>query len=55
VSSLLSSFSAGDYKAAFAGVHPSVSVQILPGIGHMGLVSDPSAMPSVIAAIQKAP
>jgi len=49
------SFYANRYAAAFAGVTPRVSVQILPGVGHMGLVSDPSAVPSVIAAIQKAP
>jgi pimeloyl-ACP methyl ester carboxylesterase len=49
------SFYANRYAAAFAGVRPSVSVQILPGVGHMGLVSDPSAIPSVIAAIQKTP
>jgi pimeloyl-ACP methyl ester carboxylesterase len=48
------SFYANRYAAAFAGVRPQVNVQILPGIGHMGLVSDPSALPSVIAAIQKA-
>ncbi len=49
------SFYADRYAAAFAGVRPSVKVQILPRVGHMGLVSDPSAVPSVIAAIQKAP
>jgi len=49
------SFYADRYAAAFAGVHPAVSVQILPKVGHMGLVSDPSAVPSVIAAIKKAP
>ncbi len=49
------SFYADRYSAAFAGVRPSVSVQILPSVGHMGLISDPSAVPSVIAAIQKAP
>ncbi len=49
------SFYADRYAAAFAGVRPSVRVQILPGVGHMGLVSDPSAVPSVVAAIQKAP
>jgi len=49
------SFYANRYAAAFAGVRPSVSVKILPGVGHMGLVSDPLAIPSVIAAIQKAP
>jgi alpha-beta hydrolase superfamily lysophospholipase len=49
------SFYADRYGAAFAGVHPAVKVQILPGVGHMGLVSDPSAVPSVIAAIRKAP
>jgi alpha-beta hydrolase superfamily lysophospholipase len=47
------SFYADHYAAAFDGVRPSVGVQILPGVGHMGLVSDPSAIPSVIAAIQK--
>jgi alpha-beta hydrolase superfamily lysophospholipase len=49
------SFYADRYAAAFAGVKPLVLVQILPGVGHMGLVSDPTAVPSVIAAIQKAP
>ncbi len=49
------SFYANRYAAAFAGVRPSVRVRILPRVGHMGLVSDPSAVPSVIAAIQKAP
>jgi alpha-beta hydrolase superfamily lysophospholipase len=49
------SFYADRYAAAFAGVQPPVRVQILPRIGHMGLVSDPSALPSLIAAIQKAP
>jgi pimeloyl-ACP methyl ester carboxylesterase len=49
------SFYADRYAAAFAGVRPPVSVQILPQVGHMGLVSDPLAVPSVVAAIQKAP
>jgi alpha-beta hydrolase superfamily lysophospholipase len=49
------SFYADRYAAAFAGVRPPVSVQILPGIGHMGLISDATAVPSVVAAIQKAP
>jgi pimeloyl-ACP methyl ester carboxylesterase len=49
------SFYADRYAAAFAGVRPPVAVQILPRVGHMGLVSDPSAVPSVVAAIQKAP
>jgi alpha-beta hydrolase superfamily lysophospholipase len=49
------SFYADRYGAAFSGVRPVVTVKILPGVGHMGLVSDPSAVPSVIAAIQKAP
>jgi pimeloyl-ACP methyl ester carboxylesterase len=49
------SFYADRYGAAFSGVRPAVTVRILPGVGHMGLVSDPSAVPSVVAAIQKAP
>jgi len=49
------SFYADRYGAAFAGVRPQVTVQILPRIGHMGLVSDPAAVPRVVAAIQKAP
>jgi alpha-beta hydrolase superfamily lysophospholipase len=49
------SFYADRYAAAFAGVRPPVRVQILPGVGHMGLVSDAKAVQSVVAAIQKAP
>lgn len=49
------SFYADRYVAAFAGVRPAVKVQILPKVGHMDLVSGPSAVPAVVAAIQKAP
>ena len=39
------------YPQAFAGVTPAVRVTILPGVGHMDLLSAPTAVPAVVDAI----
>jgi len=41
------------YPQAFAGVTPPVRVTILPGVGHMDLLSAPTAVPVVIDAVER--
>ncbi len=47
-------FYADRYAEAFKGVQPAVAVHLLPGVGHMGLVSDPTAVATVIKAVKTA-
>ena len=45
-------FYADRYVQALAGTTPAVKVQVLPGVTHMGLVSQPVAVAAVIAAVK---
>lgn len=42
---------ADKYVQAFAGLTPTVPVRVIPGVGHMDLISDPRAVPEVVQAI----
>jgi alpha-beta hydrolase superfamily lysophospholipase len=43
------------YAAAFAGLGSKVGVQIVPAVGHMGVISDPRAIPVVTKTISGSP
>jgi alpha-beta hydrolase superfamily lysophospholipase len=45
-------FFADRYAAAFAGLPHPVSVTLAPGVSHMGVVSDPRAVPLIVAAVK---
>lgn len=45
-------FHADKYGAAFAGLAKTVSVELAPGVSHMGVVSDPRALPLIVAAVK---
>jgi alpha-beta hydrolase superfamily lysophospholipase len=44
-------FFADRYAAAFAGLPRPVTVELAPGVSHMGVVSDPRATPLIVAAV----
>lgn len=48
-------FRAERYAEAFAAVQPQVTVQLLPGLKHMDMVSRPEALNAVVAAVTSAP
>ncbi len=45
-------FHADRYAAAFAGLSHPVRVELAPGVSHMGVVSDPRAVPLVVRAVK---
>jgi alpha-beta hydrolase superfamily lysophospholipase len=45
-------FYADRYAAAFAGLAWPVRVELAPGVDHMGVVSDPRAVPLIVAAVE---
>jgi alpha-beta hydrolase superfamily lysophospholipase len=45
-------FFADRYAAAFAGLPQPVSVTLAAGVNHMGVVSDPRAIPLIVAAVK---
>ena len=44
-------FYADRYAQALAGVARPVTVQVLPGVTHMGLVSQPQAITAIVRAV----
>jgi pimeloyl-ACP methyl ester carboxylesterase len=45
-------FRADRYGAAFAGLSRPVAVELAPGVNHMGVVSDPRAVPLIVRAVK---
>ncbi len=45
-------FHADKYAAAFAGLSHPVHVELAPGVSHMGVVSDPRAVPLIVRAVK---
>jgi hypothetical protein len=45
-------FYADRYAVAFAGLAHPVQVELAPGVDHMGVVSDPRAVPLIVAAVE---
>ena len=45
-------FYADKYAVAFAGLDHPVRVELAPGVDHMGVVSDPRAVPLIVAAVE---
>jgi alpha-beta hydrolase superfamily lysophospholipase len=48
-------FFAERYAAAFAGLPRPVAVALVPGVTHMGVISDPRATPLIVAAVKGGP
>jgi pimeloyl-ACP methyl ester carboxylesterase len=47
-------FHAERYAQAFQGLPRPVTVTLAPGVGHMGVVSDPRSLPLIVAAVKAA-
>ena len=45
-------FRAERYDEAFAEVRPMVTVALVQGVSHMGMVADPAALRAIVAAVQ---
>ncbi|HZC15594.1 MAG TPA: alpha/beta fold hydrolase, partial [Caulobacteraceae bacterium] len=45
-------FYADRYAAAFGGLTHPVRVELAPGVDHMGVLSDPRAVPLIVAAVE---
>jgi hypothetical protein len=45
-------FEAGQFPATIGAVRSDVPVTILPGLTHIGLITDPGAVPAIAAAIR---
>jgi pimeloyl-ACP methyl ester carboxylesterase len=46
-------FFAHKYALAFEGLAKPVSVELVPGVGHMGVLSDPHAVSTIVAAVKR--
>jgi hypothetical protein len=47
-------FEASQFPPVIAAIRPDIPVTVLPGLTHIGLITDPGAAPAIVAAIRGA-